>query len=66
MGVTTATAAPNSSSTTAGDARTSWGATSSTHEAAAMSHGGGHAPSTSRAEPADPQKAGKELLVSTF
>ena len=66
MGVTMTTTAPKSPSTTASDARTFQGATSSTHEAAAMSHGGGHAPSTSRAEPANPEKAGKELLVSTF
>ena len=66
MGVTTTTTALKSSSTTANDVRTSQGATSSTDEAVRMSHGGRPAPSTSRAEPADPEKAGKELLVSTF
>ena len=35
-------------------------------KAGRTSHGGGPAPSTSRAEPANPEKAGKELLVSTF
>ena len=65
MGVTMTTAAL-STSTTASDARTSWGATSSTDEAARMPKGGGCAPSTSRAEPADPDKTGKELLLSTF
>ena len=66
MGVIMTTTAQKSSSTTASDARTSQGATFSTHEAAMISHGGGHAPSLSRAEPADLDKAGKELLVSTF
>ena len=66
MGVTMTTTAAQSSSMTASDARTSWGATSHTDEAARMSQGGGHAPLASRAEPADPEKAGKELLVSTF
>ena len=66
MGVTTTTTALKSPSTTANDARMSWCATSSPHEAAATCHGGGHAPSLSRAKTADPDKAGKELLASTF
>ena len=66
MGVTMTTTAAQSTSTTANDARTSWRATSSTDEAARMPRGGGCAPSTSRAELADPDKAGKELLASTF
>ena len=55
IGLTMTTIEPKSSSTTASDARMSWGTTSITHEAAVMSHGGGHAPSTSRAEPASKQ-----------
>ena len=66
MGMTMTTTVQKSPSTTTSDARTLWGATSSPHEAAAMSHGGGHAPSLSRAKLADPYKAGKELQVSTF
>ena len=65
MGVIMTTAA-QSTSTTASDARTSWGATSITDETARVPRCGGHAPSTSRAELANPDKAGKELLVSTF
>ena len=66
MGVTMTMTAPKSSSSAASDVRTSKGATSSTDEAVRMSHGGGTAPSTSSAEPANPEKAGKELLASTF
>ena len=66
MGVTTTTTAAQSTSTTASDTRTSQGATSSTYETARTTRCGGHAPSTSRAEPVNPDNAGKELLVSTF
>ena len=65
MGVIMTTAA-QSTSTTASDARTSWGVTSITDEAARVPRCGGHALSTSRAELANPDKADKELLVSTF
>ena len=66
MGVTTTTTAVQSTSKTASDARMTWGATSSTDETARTVRGGGHAPSTSRAKLADPDKAGKEVLISTF
>ena len=66
MGMNMTTTAAQSTSTTASDARTSQDATSSTDEATRTPRGGGCAPSKSRAEQTDPDKAGKELLVSTF